>query len=147
VGSASRYVVRRNALSSADREGGVAALRALPFGRRLRRRVRPLRGWSNRGVRTRSPLCARYEEGPLSEVEGRQGERGIHSALRAPPCGRLRLAVRCGVCPCGASRLALRATASPSCPPAARVVEPAGVLVRSPLSARYEKGPLAGAFA
>src|SRR5690606_3450712 len=45
---------------------------------------------------------------------------------------------------CGAARLALRATASPSCPPASRVVEPVGALIKSPPVPRYAKRPPCG---
>ena len=49
---------------------------------------------------------------------------------------------RSGVRGCTAAWcLVLRVKASPSCPPAARVVEPAGVRTRSPLPARSKKAP------
>ena len=57
----------------------------LAFRATLRRRVHPLRRWSNRGVRTRSPLPARSKKAPFRESRDGGARGGCTAALRALP--------------------------------------------------------------
>ena len=158
----------------AERWGVTGFVEALPLGQRLGRSVHLLRGDGRRatgggGLRAAARLgppaarvvepwgsnqtslsasCAK-EKGPVRGLFAQLAERGgCTAALRALPFGRrLRLSVHLLR---GDGRRAtggggLRAAARLA-PPAARVVEPWGSN-QTPLSARYEKGPLAGAFA
>src|SRR5690606_4124010 len=72
-----------------------AALRALPFGRRLRRRVHPLRGGRTEGFEPDSPAPWDVQKGPVSELASWGDSLG---PCGASPSGRLRRANRCAVC-------------------------------------------------